>query len=146
MKTKQKLILKEGDILNQLNVNMNQMHELFQTIRKDVKQLNKLFLKKNQIKPKNFKSVVHKKKPVTESLLKFMVTYGTLEESIKEISKTDALRCVSKYIREHDLQCEVPSKKYFKPDNILMDLFPLMDAQTPYLFLDLNKFLPSHFK
>jgi len=121
--------------------------------------------KKKSKKKKNKNSAIHKKKKVSPKLLKFMNKYKTKdyknsESEVKSfpekpsedwvlcenqskydlVSRTDALRNVSNYIK-NVARLQIPEdKKYFKPDDVLIELLGL-DIKEKYTFLNLNKYL-----
>ena len=118
-----------------------------QSIKKQIKEIQK---KNKKIRRTNKKSnkvyAIHKKKKVSSKLLKFMNKYRDEEvEKYKLVSRAEALKGISSYIKNVG-KLQIPdNKKFFKPDSVLHKLLGISKSEQ-YKFLDLNKYLTVHLK
>jgi chromatin remodeling complex protein RSC6 len=128
-------------VSNKVNSLIKDLQSVKKTLRilekNAVKNQKKLDKKKNK---KKSTSAIHKLRVVQPKLLTFMNgNLGKDEEKLLLVSRAQALRSVSKYIKEKGLQ-NPEAKKFFKPDTTLVDML-CIDKDTEYKFLDLNKHL-----
>lgn len=128
------------ELLSELEENVSSMENIFKVVKKNVKDIRKLVKKKNK-KTKNLNSAVHKKRQITPELHLFLKDNTKYKQ--KELSKAEVLKAVSNYIKNEKLQKNTKNKKYFSPDNNLINLFGMENRE--YIFLDLNKFIHKHF-
>ena len=129
---------------------VNSLIKDLQSIKKALKTLEKNAAKnqkKLDKKKKNRKntSAIHKKREVSPNLLTFMNNnLESGEDKYTMVSRAEALRSISKYIKVQGLQ-NPEAKKFFKPDSKLVKMLKI-DKNTEYKFLDLNKYLTDLLK
>ena len=127
-----------SDKVNSLIKDLQSVKKALRALEKNaIKNQKKLDKKKNK---KKSASAIHKPREVKPELLKFMNSnLGKDEEKLTLVSRAQALRSVSKYIKDKGLQ-NPEAKKFFKPNAALVKMLGI-DKNTEYKFLDLNKHL-----
>ena len=122
---------------------LQSIKKALKTLEKNAAKNQKKLDKKKSNRKKT--SAIHKKREVSPTLLKFM--NGNLdsgEDKYVQVSRAEALRSISKYIKVQGLQ-NPEAKKFFKPDSELVSMLKI-DKDTEYKFLDLNKYLTDLLK
>ena len=114
--------------------NLTEMSKTCKTMLDDVKNIQK------QYKVTEKKSRHKKKRPQVDmepskELTKFLNISGN-------ITKADAMRQISSFIKEHKLQIE-ENKRKFIPNKELMKLFKINSAPE-MTFIEINKYLIQH--
>lgn len=103
-------------------------------LTEQLKQLHKLYKSSNKQPSKQKQNTLH-------SLSTDLCTFLKLDNE-KSLTKADAMKGVSEYIKQNNLQV-VENKRRFTPDKTMCDLFNISSAKS-YTFVEIGGHLTSH--
>tara|TARA_Y100001936_G_C15448103_1_gene347660 strand:- start:12 stop:467 length:456 start_codon:yes stop_codon:yes gene_type:complete len=116
-------------INRQLITNVRDVHKSYRKQRQQI-------AKNKRTKKTNTK--IHLPMDVSSKLAKF------LKLSEPTISKQDAMKQISQYVKDNKLQIE-SDKRRFIPNKRLMTLFGLKGDKPKLTFVEINKYISQHF-
>ena len=103
-------------------------------LTEQLKQLHKLYRSSNKQSSKQKQNTLH---TLSSDLCKFLK-----RDVDKSITKADAMKGVSEYIKQHNLQLS-ENKRRFTPDKTMCDLFNI-SGEKSYTFVEIGGHLTSH--